>query len=148
MIKSLLVELIGKGSYQNIIPICCYTDNKSLVDTINLTKTLTEKRLQVDICTIRKMIKKQEVKQITWCDTAQKIKFSFKDFFSKCNQIRRNLQIWSHLLKKSLKENIPFLCSMIADLNWLTVLVLLDCFTIVVFNLKECSVSAKKRETG
>ena len=117
MIKSLLVELIGKGSYQNIIPICCYTDNKSLVDTINLTKTLTEKRLQVDICIIRKMTKKQEVKQITWCDTAQKIKFSFKDFFSKCNQIRRNLQIWSHLLKKSLKENIPFLCSMIADLN-------------------------------
>ena len=60
MIKSLLVELIGKGSYQNIIPICCYTDNKSLVDTINLTKTLTEKRLQVDICIIRKMIKKQK----------------------------------------------------------------------------------------
>ena len=34
--------------------------------------------------------------------TAQKMKFSIKDFFSKCDQIRRKLQIWSHLLKKSL----------------------------------------------
>ena len=30
-------------------------------------------------------------------NTAQKIKFSIKDFFSKCDQIRRELQIWSHL---------------------------------------------------
>ena len=42
-IKSLLVELIGKDNYQNIIPIRCYTDNKSLVNTMNLTKVLTEK---------------------------------------------------------------------------------------------------------
>ena len=34
--------------------------------------------------------------------TEQKMKFSIKDFFSKCNQIRRKLWIWLHLLKKSL----------------------------------------------
>ena len=34
--------------------------------------------------------------------------FSIKDFFSKCDQIRRKLQIWSHLLKKSLMENFIF----------------------------------------
>ena len=33
-------------------------------------------------------------------------KFSIKDFFCKCDQIRRKLQIWSHLLKKCLKENL------------------------------------------
>ena len=38
----------------------------------------------------------------------QKIKLSIKDFFSKCDQIRRKLRIWSHLLKKSLKENSIF----------------------------------------
>ena len=37
--------------------------------------------------------------------TAQKMKFSIKDFFSKCDQIRRKLRIWSRLLKKSLLEN-------------------------------------------
>ena len=40
--------------------------------------------------------------------TAQKMKFSIKDFFSKCGQIRWKLRIWSHLLKKSLMENFIF----------------------------------------
>ena len=36
------------------------------------------------------------------------MKFSIADFFSKCDQIRRKLRIWSHLLKKSLRENFIF----------------------------------------
>ena len=35
-------------------------------------------------------------------NTAQKMKFSIMDFFSKCDQIHRKLRLWSHLLKKSL----------------------------------------------
>ena len=33
------------------------------------------------------------------------MRFSIKDFFSKYDQIRSFLWIWSHLLKKSLMEN-------------------------------------------
>ena len=40
--------------------------------------------------------------------TAQKMKFSIKDFSSKCGQIRRKLRICSHLLEKSLNENFIF----------------------------------------
>ena len=40
--------------------------------------------------------------------TAQKMKFSIKDFFINCEQIRRKLLIWSHLLEKSLMENFIF----------------------------------------
>ena len=40
--------------------------------------------------------------------TAQKMKFSIKDFFSKCDQICRKLRIWSHLLKKTLMESLVF----------------------------------------
>ena len=40
--------------------------------------------------------------------SSQKMKFSIKDFFSKCDQIRRKLRIWSHLLKKPLMENFIF----------------------------------------
>ena len=40
--------------------------------------------------------------------TAQKMKFSITDFFSKCDQIHRKLQIWSHLLKKSAMDNFIF----------------------------------------
>ena len=36
------------------------------------------------------------------------MKFSIKDFFSKCDQIRSKMRIWSHLLKKSLMENFIF----------------------------------------
>ena len=41
--------------------------------------------------------------------TVQKMKFSIKDFFSKCDQIRNFLRIWSYLLKKSLMEKFIFL---------------------------------------
>ena len=44
--------------------------------------------------------------------TAQKVKFPIKDFFSKCEQIRSFLRVWSHLPKKSLMENVIF-CAVI-----------------------------------
>ena len=47
--------------------------------------------------------------------TAQKMKFSIKDFFSKCDQIRRKLRIWLRLLKKSLNENFIF-CAVLFSL--------------------------------
>ena len=36
------------------------------------------------------------------------MKFSIKNFLSKCDQIRSYLRIWSHLLKKFLMENFIF----------------------------------------
>ena len=36
------------------------------------------------------------------------MKFSIKDFFSKCDQTDRKLRVWSDLLKKSLMENFIF----------------------------------------
>ena len=40
--------------------------------------------------------------------TAQKMKFSIKDFSSKYDQMRSFLRIWSHLLEKYLMENFIF----------------------------------------
>ena len=40
------------------------------------------------------------------------LKFSIKYFFSKCDQIRRELRIWSHLLKRSIMEIFIF-CAVI-----------------------------------
>ena len=40
--------------------------------------------------------------------TAQKMKFSVKDSFSKWDQMPSFLRIWSHLLKKPLMENFIF----------------------------------------
>ena len=52
----------------------------------------------------------------TGIDTEQKLKFSINGFFSKCDQIRRKLRIWSHLLKKSLMENFIF-CAVTAVIS-------------------------------
>ena len=45
---------------------------------------------------------------IVHCTKNEVMKFSIKDFFSKCDQIRSSLRIWSRLLKKSLMENFIF----------------------------------------
>ena len=42
----------------------------------------------------------------SFSNTAPKMKNSINDFFSKYNQIRKELWIWSHLLKKSLMKNL------------------------------------------
>ena len=49
------------------------------------------------------------------------MKFSIEDFLSKCDQIRRKLRIWSHLLKKSLMENFIFLCNECCLYSWTSV---------------------------
>ena len=40
-----------------------------------------------------------------------KMKFSIKDFLSKCDQIRWEMQLWLHLLNKYLMENLIFFCA-------------------------------------
>ena len=62
--------------------------------------------------------------EVSWLKvilTAQKLTFFIKSFFSKFDQIRSFLWIWSHLLKKSLMENfifcaVPFLFLSNSDL--------------------------------
>ena len=57
-------------------------------------------------------------------NTAQKMEFSIKDFFSKCDQIRNFLWIWSHLLQKSLMDNFIFCAVKVQELyEWLISLV-------------------------
>ena len=46
----------------------------------------------------------------------KKMKFSIMDFFSKCDQIRSFLRIWSHLLKKSLMEKFIFCAVPVGDI--------------------------------
>ena len=48
----------------------------------------------------------KEKSMLVESNTAQKMKFSIKDFLNKCDQICSFLRIWSHLLKKSLMENL------------------------------------------
>ena len=57
------------------------------------------------------------------------MKFSIKDFFSKCDQIRSFMRIWSHLPKKSLMENFIFFAVIITKS---TVSILMKVFWIIL----------------
>ena len=65
--------------------------------------------LQVEISQLRNFT--SQISQLHFAtfssDTAQEVKFCFKDFFSKCDQIRSFLRIWSCLLKSPI-ENLIF----------------------------------------
>ena len=60
------------------------------------------------------------------------MKFSIKDFFKECEQIRSFLRIWSHLLKKSFTENFIFLQCMMEFWNCNTSVVLYSYYSSMV----------------
>ena len=93
------------NNYYTHVPIIipCYTcDSGNCVSSIYIQScqtSMTEFFSQIHLCSC-------------YCsNTAQKMKFSIKDFCSKCNQIRIFLRIWSYLPEKSPIEIFIFLCS-------------------------------------
>ena len=69
-------------------------------------------------------------------NTAQKMKFSIKDFFDKCDQVCSFMWIWSHLLKKSLMENFFFCAFHIISYH---IILHILCFHLSYFEI-QCSV--------
>ena len=55
--------------------------------------------------------------------TAQKMKFSIKDSFSKCDQICSLLRIWSYLLDKSIEENFIFCAVFVCAVSYVCLVV-------------------------
>ena len=76
---------------------------------MNTVTTLWHFGVSLLIKRLSELLLSTDFNEIWAAVTAQKTKFSIKDFFVKCDQIRRKLWIWSHLLKKSsLMENFIF----------------------------------------
>ena len=92
----------GFGCFLGTTPLCLQGRTISLACNSFWPKTLCSKFCYTCCKSVEKFARKY---------TAQKMKFSIKDLFSKCDQIRSYLRIWSHLLKKSSMENFIFLCS-------------------------------------
>ena len=69
--------------------------------------------IKKSVALVTKTLRKQVIGEniARWTNdvfTAQIMKISIKDFFSKCNKIRGFLRDWWHLLKKSWMENFIF----------------------------------------
>ena len=74
---------------------CCHYEHSQLTFTCSKSTIKTLKKVW------NKFITKNAI-------TTQKIKFSIKGSFGKCDQIRSFQRIWSHLTRKSLIENLIF----------------------------------------
>ena len=89
---------------------------KTLMRVVGLLTVMIFKRVsesiffQSEILTACKVKNEKEVGKFT----AQKMKFSIRDYFSKCDQIRSKLRIWSLLLTKSLMKNFIFCAAILA----------------------------------
>ena len=64
-IQHVLTELI-KGEK---LPINCYVDNKSLLDTLNSNKNVDDKRLRIDLAVLQDMLQQKEVHKILWIES-------------------------------------------------------------------------------
>ena len=64
MIKTMFLETLNVDAHNQILPIKCVTDSKSLHDAVYSTKTLTEKRLKIELCGIQESLDKQEIHSV------------------------------------------------------------------------------------
>ena len=72
------------------------------------------------------------------------MKFSIKDFFSKCDQIQSFLRIWSYLLKKFWIDNFIFCAVLQLHLNLVAVINFDKYLATIITISKENSTSTKK----
>jgi transposase InsO family protein len=72
-VGSIISELLFRKIRCNVIPIDCFIDNKSLYDNIHSTKLVHEKRLRIDIATIKEMVQKGEVSKVQWVPNSRQL---------------------------------------------------------------------------
>ena len=84
-VKSILQEMI-KVKHEHRISIKCYTDNKSLSENIHSTKLISEKRLRLDLASIKESVNAGDI-EVVWVRTSKQI----SDCLTKAGADFRNL---------------------------------------------------------
>ncbi|CAL4097671.1 unnamed protein product [Meganyctiphanes norvegica] len=67
LVSSLVCEIFNLPV---LPPVICYTDNKSLMDTLETTYVITDRRLRVDVARLREMIAEKEI-IVCWVEGKQ-----------------------------------------------------------------------------
>ncbi|KAK3874911.1 hypothetical protein Pcinc_020228 [Petrolisthes cinctipes] len=68
-LASILSELSGSGKFK----IKCFVDNKSLVDALYSSRSVEDRRLQIDIAVLQDMLERGEIDGVSWVDTSQQL---------------------------------------------------------------------------
>lgn len=68
-LATLFSELTTGNAELNAPPLICVTDNHSLFDALKSTKQVSEKRLRLEISSIKELIQSKRIKRVLWSDT-------------------------------------------------------------------------------
>lgn len=68
-LTTLFSELTTGNAELNTPPLICVTDNHSLFDALKSTKQVSEKRLRLEISSIKELMQSKKIKKVLWSDT-------------------------------------------------------------------------------
>ena len=63
-LRGIITEILSKK--QETIPVVVYVDNKSVTQALFSTKLVDDKRLQLDIASIKESMDRNEIRSINW----------------------------------------------------------------------------------
>lgn len=72
-LAALYSELTTGDGTHSILPIVCVTDNHSLLDAVKSTKSVTQKRLRLDISSIKELMHTGTIQHIIWTSTKEQL---------------------------------------------------------------------------
>ena len=68
-IASIIADLINVQKTK----VCCYVDNRSLVDALHSLKMVEDRRLRLDIAVLQDMMERGELNSVSWVDTGSQL---------------------------------------------------------------------------
>ncbi|KAL2093504.1 hypothetical protein ACEWY4_010816 [Coilia grayii] len=70
---AMLFSELTSGCTDHSPPIICVTDNHSLVDALKSTKSVSEKRLRLEISSIKELVQMQKIERVLWSNTKEQL---------------------------------------------------------------------------
>jgi hypothetical protein len=70
---NLYSELTTGQIQHGLIPITCVIDNYSLFDAVKSTKFVSDKRLRLEISSVKELLESKQIKQVSWSNTKQQL---------------------------------------------------------------------------
>ena len=69
---SKMISEIISGDNSSCIPVSCLTDNKSLYDAAHTTKVISDRRLRIEMSSVREMIEREEI-ALSWINSGEQV---------------------------------------------------------------------------
>lgn len=72
-LATLYSELTTGEAGLNTLPLICVTDNHSLFDALKSTKQVTEKRLRLEISSIKELLQANSIREMCWSEAKSQL---------------------------------------------------------------------------